>query len=123
MTTKRPKGVTFIGYFYIFGAIALLLSLVLGTKQDVPIGLRFGMPHVPENVIVPFIVVLSLVISYGYLTLKKWGYWLMILYSLLFLLISLSLLIEYNTQPFIGNTIWSIFVIIYTSRKKKAFLK
>lgn len=121
MINKRPKGIVFIGYFYIIGAIALLLSLLLKTKQAIPIGLRFGLPSIPDNIIIPFIVVFSLVISYGYLKLKKWGYWFMIAYSSLFFLISISLLSKYNTQPFIGNTIWSAAVLIYTYWKRNYF--
>ena len=93
MTRMRPKGVTFIGYFYILGSIALLLSLILGTDQDVTISLRFVVPHI-------LVAILCLVISFGYLTLKKWGFGLMLLYSLISFIVSLRLAVEYNTQPF-----------------------
>ncbi len=123
MNSKRPKGVTFIGYFYILGAVVLLFSLIFRVKQDISVGLRFGVPNISEFIIIPIIIIFSLILSHGYLELKKWGYWLMMVYSLIFLFISLNLLTQYNTQPFIGNAIWSILVIAYTYRKRKNFCK
>lgn len=121
MKNKRPKGVIFIGCFYIFGAFALFISLISSVEQDVSIGLRFGLPSISDHIIIPIVIVLSLAIAYGYLKLSKWGYWLMMLYSVVFLFISLALSIQYNSQPFTGNTIWSIIVLIYTYGKRNYF--
>lgn len=119
MEMKRPFGITLIGYFYIFGAILLLLTL--GVKQEIGINIRFGVPNIPDTVVRIFIIAVSFIIAYGYLNLKKWGYFSMIIYSILFLIISLNQVIVYNSQPFIGNAIFSLIVLIYTVIKRNYF--
>lgn len=119
MEMKRPFGITLIGYFYIFGAIVLLLTL--GLKQEIGMNIRFGVPNIPETVVIIFIIAVSLIIAYGYLNLKKWGYFSMIIYSILFLIISLNQVSVYNSQPFICNAIFSIIVLIYTVIKRNYF--
>ncbi|KNY27588.1 hypothetical protein [Pseudobacteroides cellulosolvens] len=121
MKKERPAGVTLIGCFYIFGAVVLLLTL--GIKQDFEFNIRFGIPGVPEIIVRLSIIMLSLIMAYGYLKLEKWGYWIMILYSIVFLMISLNQVSVYKSQPFIGNVIFSLIVIIYTFTKRKCFVK
>jgi hypothetical protein len=121
MEMKRPFGITFIGYFYVFGAIVLLLTL--GVKQEIGMNIRFGLPHTPEIIVRISMIALSLSMGYGYLNMKRWGYWTMIVYSLLFLGISLNQVAVYNSQPFIGNVIFSLIVLIYTVVKRNLFLK
>lgn len=84
--------------------------------------LRFGVPNVPDSNMIPMVIVLSLVLAYGYLKLEKWGYWLMMVYSFVFLSISLVLAFQYRSQPFTGNALWSIIVIVYTYRKRYSFV-
>lgn len=119
MQRKRPLGVTLIGCFYIFGAVVLILTL--GIKQGIQINIRFGVPSLPETIVRLFVVALSFIMTYGYLKLEKWGYWLMIFYSVAFLIISLNQLSVYNSQPFLGNAIFSLLVIVYTYTKRRYF--
>jgi len=116
---KRPLFLTLIGFFYIFGAVILLLSL--GAGQEVGMAIRFGIPGVPEIVVRVMVALFSLIMAYGYLKLKLWGYWAAVIYSALFLAISISLITVYNNQPFIGNAIWSAIVLIYTFMKRNCF--
>lgn len=119
MLAKRPFGITCIGYFYILGSIVLFLSL--GVKQDVAINIRFGIPYLPETAVRVFLALFFIVMAYGYLKLKNWGYWTVIIYSILFLIISLNQISIYNSQPFIGNAVYSVLVLIYTFIKKNNF--
>ena len=119
MQKETPAGVKLIGCFYIFGAVVLLLTL--GIKQDFEFNIRFGVPGIPEIIVRLSIIVLSLIMAYGYLKLEKWGYWIMILYSIVFLIISLNQVSVYKSQPFIGNVIFSLIVIIYTFTKREFF--
>lgn len=119
MIQQRPKFLSFIGYFYCFGALILLFSL--GTDQEVGMAVRFGIPNVPETIVRVSIAVIALVMAYGYLKLTRWGFWLTILYTILFSLISINLVSSYNSQPFIGNAIWSVIVLVYTIVKRKYF--
>ena len=118
---NRPIGITLIGYFYILGA--LILFMTLSIDFDVRLADRFGIPQfseIPLRIIIGFF---SLTMSYGYLKLRRWGYWTMIIYSLIFGYISLNLVAVYQSQPFIGNAVFSIIVITYTYRKRVYFLK
>ncbi len=122
---KRPIGVSLISYFYIFGAIVLLFSAIFYSADANPIGIaeRFGLPNVPERLMLVIVALFSLGMVYGYIRLKKWGFWTMIIYSVLFGIVS-SLLITYQShQPYLGNLIWSIIVLAYTIYVKKEFFK
>ncbi len=123
MEPKSPFGITFIGYFYILGAIVLLLTLLTNSRiGEFGIAERFGVPGVPESLAKMLIAALAFILAYGYLRLEKWGYWLMIIYSIFFLVISLYLSTKFNAQLFYGNALWSVIVLAYTYRKRRYFL-
>ena len=121
MNEKNPIGIKLIGGFQIFGALAILFSL--NVQQTPPFNIRFGVPLIPEIVVKLCIVVFAIIIAYGYLMQLKWGYWSMLIYSILFCCISLSQITKYGSQPFIGNAIYAVIVIIYTIFHSKCFLK
>jgi hypothetical protein len=121
MVKKRPQGITLIGYFYIWGAIVLLATLFTSGADEFGIAVRIGLPVIPENTAKILMAVISLLIAYGYLKLKKWGYWVMAIYSSYFIIVSLILSLQYKQQLFYGNVIWSIIVLIYTLKKRKYF--
>ncbi|WP_438317077.1 hypothetical protein [Sporosarcina sp. FA9] len=122
---KRPLGVSLISYFYLFGAVVLLFTAVFYNADADSTGIaeRFGLPNVPERLMRVLVALISLLMVYGYIRLKKWGFWLMIIYSVLFGLISSLLVSNQSQQPFIGNLIWSIIVLTYTIYIKRAFFK
>jgi hypothetical protein len=109
---KRHIGINIIGYFYIFGAIVLLLTL--GIEQNVPISIRVGLEFLPELGVRIFISILFIIMSIGFINLKKWAYWAMVLCSLYMLVMSLNLAFNYQNQLFVGNAIFSASVLIYT---------
>lgn len=116
---KRPGIISFIGYFYVFGAVVLLLTL--GAKQDIAINVRFGVPFLPETAVTIFVAVFSIVMAYGYLNLKRWGYWTMIIYSIIFSVISAKQIGTADDKVFIGNLIFSLIVLIITYRNRVVF--
>ncbi|MDQ0884681.1 hypothetical protein [Peribacillus sp. V2I11] len=121
---KRPLGVSLISYFYIFGAIVLLSTSFFYNVDDNSIGIaeRFGIPNVHERLLRVIVAIFSMGMVYGYIRLKKWGFWLIVIYSVFFGLISSSLISNQSQQPFIGNLIWSIIVLaLYILRKKGIF--
>lgn len=115
---ENLKGIKFIGLFQIFGALAVLLTL--NVEQDVAITARFTVPF-PGKLVQLLLVVISIVIAYGYLNQRKWGYWSMLIYSIVFFFISLFQSFNYFSQPFIGNAIYSAFVAVYTFFNSKYF--
>ena len=129
MVQERPLGLTLIGCFYIFGAFVLIVTLFTNPTEQFGIGVRFGLPNVPENIIRGLVSVISLIMAYGYLKLRKWGYWFMIIYTIYFLVVSIYMFIQYSQQygqygqqPFWGNVLLSITVLIYTLNKRRYFL-
>lgn len=120
---KRPLGVTLISCFYIFGAAALIVTAIFFNVDADEFGIadRFGLPNFPEQLFRVILAINSLVLSYGYMRLKKWGFWLMIMYSFGFGLISYDLLYSQNQQLFIGNLTWSAIVLIYSFFVRKSF--
>lgn len=121
MGEKRPLGIALIGYFYVFGAFVLIITLFTNATEQFGIAVRFGFPNVPEGIMKALVSIISLIMAYGYLRLEKWGYWLMITYTMYFLVVSITLSQQYKQQLFYGNVIWSIIVLIYTLTKRKYF--
>ncbi|MBU3142553.1 hypothetical protein [Clostridium sp. CF012] len=123
MGKKRPLGITLIGYFYIFGAIVLIITLFTNATEKYGIAVRVGLPNVPERLMKVLVSIIFLIIAYGYLKLKKWGWWLMIAYTIYLLVVSIILSNQYKQQLFYGNAQWSIIVLIYTLYKRSYFNK
>ncbi|KZE73392.1 hypothetical protein AV654_32460 [Paenibacillus elgii] len=123
MSRTRPLGITLIGSFYVFGSIVLLLSLFVMelSFEKYGIAARFGWPSVPEHLARFLVGAASLVLGYGYLKLKRWGYWLMVAYSIYFVIVSGYLFVLYKEQPFLGNIIWSLIVMVYSYCKRNHF--
>ena len=122
---KRPLGVSLISYFYIFGASVLLFTAIFYNAEANSIGIaeRFRMPNFPERLMRVIVALLSLGMIYGYIRLEKWGFWLMVVYSALFGLISSSLVTNGSQHIFNGNLIWSVIVLAYTINVKNSFFK
>ncbi len=122
---KRPLGVSIIGYFYIFGSIVLLFTAIFyqADADAISISERFGVSILPERMMRVILAIFSMLMVYGYMKLKKWGFWLFITYSVLFGFISSVLLTNQPQQPFIGNVVFSVIVLIYTIYVKEAFFK
>jgi hypothetical protein len=123
MGEKRPLGITLIGCFYVFGALILIVTLFMNGTDEFGIAARFGLPNIPEKIMRVLVSIVSLVMASGYLRLEKWGYWVMITYTIYFLVVSIILSQQYTEQPFYGNIIWSSIVLIYTLTKRKYFHK
>ena len=119
---ERPIGVSFISYFYIFGAIILIFTAIFFEPNADELGLaeRFGL-DIPEQLFKILLAVFTVIMIYGYMRLKRWGFWMMIMYSIGFGFISYVLALSFNQQPFIGNTIWSGIVLFYSFSIRKSF--
>lgn len=120
---KRPFGVVIISFWYIFGATALIYTSIFyrPNADEFGIAARFGVPALPEQPVRLIVAALALVLAFGYFSLKKWGFWSMVCYSIVFGMISLRLTFVYHQNPFIGNVWWSVIVLIYTLFKRRSF--
>ncbi|OCA90480.1 hypothetical protein A8F94_00905 [Bacillus sp. FJAT-27225] len=122
---RRPLGVSLISFFYIFGAFILLVTTIFYNPNSNVIGIaeRFGLSALPEQLVRVIVALFSLGMVYGYFRLKKWGFWLMDLYSVIFGLLSSLLFTNQQQQPYLGNFIWSIIVLAYTVYIRDSFFK
>lgn len=117
-----PFGLLLIALFYVFGAVVLLVFLFVDPAQTSSvIGRVHGLPVSIGNWILPLIAVLGLVIAYGLFTLSRWGYMLTLLYLVYFGVVSGGLLRTHNDPIYLGNLVWSIFVIVYLLLVRKRF--
>lgn len=82
--------------------------------QTPPFNIRFAVPFIPEIIVRILVCTFALIIAYGYLKHLKWGYFSMLIYSILFCFTSLTQVSKYGSQPYIGNAIYSAIVVIYT---------
>lgn len=120
---KKPVGVTLISYFYILGVSVLIFMTFFfhQFENNVGIAKQFGITNFPEEMLRVLLAIVTLIIIYGYMNLKTWGFWLMIFYSISFGIISYLILLSFNKQLFIGNFIWSTIVLIYSIIARKPF--
>lgn len=115
---KSSKIITFIGGFYVFGGIVVLLSLIFGGSA---LNTTFDVPNIPDYVVKLLTGILSILIGFLYVKRVKISYWFVLIFSIIFFSISATLTKKLNTQPYIGNMIYSLFVIIMTVIKRKEF--
>lgn len=122
---KKPIGVRLISCFYILGILVLLFTSIFynADADKINIAMRFALPSSYDRLFRIVLALATLVMIYGYMRLRKWGFWAMISYSFLFGAISLTLSLTHHQQPFIGNMIWSILVLLYTMYIKEAFFQ
>lgn len=116
---KESKIVTFIGGFYIFGGIIVLLSLIFKGSE---LNVIFNLPNTPDYIVKLLVGIIYIPLGYLYINRIKNSNWIILALAIVFFCISASLTTEFNTQPFIGNLIYSLFVIIVTIMRRKEFI-
>ena len=115
---KESKVITFIGGFYIFGGIIILLSLIFNGSA---LNIAFDLPNVPDYIVKLIVSLIYIPLGYLYINRIKNSNWVVLVLAIIFGCISASLTTKYNAQPFIGNLVYSCFVIVMTFLKRKEF--
>lgn len=124
MGTKRPVLVSFIGDLNFLNVFLLIASFFPKPKFAEQYGFYFSpTPNFLEGIIKILMVISLLIISYGFLKLKRWGYWLMIAYNLFFLVLSMIFLLKQNRQSYTPGYITSLLGLIITFPSKRYFIK
>ena len=121
LKNEAPIGVLIIGIFEIISALVLLMTL--DVNQIPPFNIRFGVPFVPELLVRICVAIFTIVMCYGYLRLKKWGYWCMTIETGIFCIVSLVQIINYGGQPFVNNCILAAIIFVYTVYKRSIFIE
>ncbi len=123
MEKVKPFGINLISYFYFFG-IALVFITLFSSSANIS-GYSFatviGLPFLSELAAKILLILSTAPVIWGFYQQKKWGYWVMIFYSIYFLLVSSYLAGIYSWQPFAGNAIWSLIVLAYTFWRRDFF--
>ena len=97
---KESKVITFIGGFYIFGGIIVLLSLIFNGSG---LNMIFGLPNIPDYIVKLLVGIIYIPLGYLYINRIKNSNWIVLALAIIFFCISASLTTEFNAQPFIGN--------------------
>jgi len=135
MNTKnqsgKPLSIMLIAGFYIFGAIALLIStFVNATEASKLIAEVHGISPIVGKDILPVVAVLALIISYGLFSLSKWGYFLTLVYVLYTGIVGLvrgglgfATTGEAALQAYFGSILWSVLVVICLIAARRHFFR
>ncbi|MCY6354803.1 hypothetical protein [Clostridium sp. ZS2-4] len=124
MSEKRPLIITFIGDINVLIA---LLSTLLSIASLFPGFLELlGFSTIPlpifsYDIMQLLLSIILLIASYGFLKLKRWGYWTMITYSIFFLLVYIIWCLQ-NKQLFLSTNFMLTFIeLIFILPTKKYF--
>ena len=123
MREKRPMLITFIGDLNFLNAFLMIVSLFPKFTE------RFGIYSIPtptfsDSIIRVLMVIILLILSYGFLRLKRWGFWLMITYDIFFLVLPIIFLLKQNGQSYYAQgLIPSALGLIITLPAKQYFAK
>lgn len=122
MKADRPALVQYIADLNFLNIFLLIISLF--PKLTKHLGIISPAPSL-LNVFFRFLVILALIIiSYGLLKLKQWGYWLMLGYNLFFLAVSIVSLSEHVSLSFYSpGFIISILGLSLTFSAKRYFME
>lgn len=116
---KESKVITFIGGFYIFGGIIALLSLLFNGSQ---LNLVFNLPNIPDYIVKLLLGIIYIPLGYLYIRRIKYSNWIILIFAILTFCVSADLTTKLNAQPYIGNLLYSLFVIIATIIRRKEFV-
>lgn len=119
MKQERPLLVTYITDLNIINIVLLIVSLF--PKLTKKVGIITVSPTVSNVIPRVVIILILLVATYGLLRLKKWGYWLMLAFNTISLIISLVSLMKGNYN--VLNIIIPILGISLTLSAKQYFIK
>lgn len=116
--TTESKVVTFIGGFYVFGGVVVLLSLIFGGSS---LNTAFSLPNIPDALVKSLVALIFIPMGILYTRRRKAAYWFVLMFSIVFFCISADLVARQNGQPYIGNMIYALFVAVVTIVKRKEF--
>lgn len=122
MKEKRPILVSYIVDLNFLNGILLILSLF--PKLTKQFGIITPTPTFFNVTIKVFVILILLIISYGLLRLKRWGYWLMITYNMFFLVVSIIFSLGLTGQSVYNPSyIGPILGLILTFSAKRYYIK
>lgn len=121
MSEKRPFIITLIGDISFLGALLSIISLLFPSFLK-----QFGLYIMPlpifSDITIQILLSITLLIaSYGFLKLRIWGYWLLIIYDISFLIANI---IFYHQNKLLFQNVVLIFIeLIFIVPTLKYFSK
>ena len=86
-----------------------------------PLNTVFALPDIPDYVVKFLLAIIYIPAGYLFLKRVKFSNWLILVLAVLTFCISAELTTTFNAQPYIGNMLYSLFVIIVTIIRRKEF--
>ena len=87
----------------------------------IDIRIVFDLPDIPDYVVKFLLAIIYIPAGYLFLKRVKFSNWLILVLAVLTFCISAELTTTFNAQPYIGNMLYSLFVIIVTIIRRKEF--
>lgn len=123
MKAKNPALVTVIGDFNILYIFFIIISFLKVPKFNGNLDLSFiNIQSFSEGIIRVLEVVSLSIITYGFLKLKKWGYWLMVTYYLFLLIVAIISILSHN-KLYAAFIIPALFALNLIFPSKRYFIK
>lgn len=124
MSEKRPLIVTFIGdinvLFVSLSIILSIASLFPGFLENRGFSTISSSSFFSNAIVQLLLSIILLIAAYGFLKLKKWGYWLMITYDIFFLAVYIWSI--KSKQTYIStNIMMTVIELIFVLPTKKYF--
>lgn len=121
VSSERPMIVTFIGDMNILGAVFLIISLFPSFMNK--LGIYFEVyPIYSDRIVRILFSIVLLIISYGYLKLKAWGYRMMVISNILSLAVAIFLY-QKGQHMYSASLIPTFFSLIFILPTKEYFMK
>ena len=97
----------------------VLLSLLLNGS---PMNTVFDLPDSSNHIVKLLIGIIYVPLGYLFLKRIRFSNWIVLVLAILTFCISAELATKFNAQPYVGNTIYALFVIIVTIFRRNEFV-
>jgi uncharacterized membrane protein (DUF2068 family) len=120
MNKNRPFIITFIGDINVLIALVSIALLFPSFLEHLGFSI-IPLPIFLYGIMHLLLPIILLIASYGFLKLKRWGYWLMIIYDIFFLIVYIIWYLQ-NKQLFLFTNFMMTFIeLIFILPTKKYF--
>lgn len=125
METKKSKSIVIelLAIISVLGSITLIITLFTQTRPGkFGVAVRMGVPFIPESLAKCIFAMLLLIVAYGLIKFKKWGFWLFVGCSIYSLVVSCVMYARTNDVLFSGNIFSSLLFLIVIWWKRDYYI-
>ena len=123
MKKKESYNSSFIGGFYIFSALILIITIITGSyKTDTTsTALNKNLWRLPQLPLRISLIIIFLIMGYGLIKLYKWAFILVLIYCLCFIIANFFVSLNIGNKEFYSNVVFSVWVLITLPHEMKLF--